>query len=252
MLNQQSDETNVQTVGVGKRYRSVQALDDVTLAFRQGTTAVLGRNGAGKSSLVRIIVGTERPTSGKVVVTRGDTTLDRRERLRLLGWLPQSFGYPSGMRVADFLRYAAWLKEVSGRQAVEAVDRALDFADLNAVANRKMRELSGGTVRRVGLAAAIVHSPAILILDEPTTGLDPIQRAAFHVKISEYSRSASVLLATHILEDVHAVATSIHVLDCGRVVWSGDAAGLARLAPTNAVGVDALRDGMISLVGVAP
>ncbi|MFL6107938.1 MAG: ATP-binding cassette domain-containing protein [Marmoricola sp.] len=250
MPYQSRNEVQVRAIGVARRYRSVQALEDVTLTFGSGTTAILGRNGAGKSSLVRIIVGVDRASAGEVEVVDGGVTVGRRERLRKIGWLPQSFGFPSGMRVADFLAYAAWLKEVPREANDEAVERALEFADLRDVARKKMRELSGGTLRRVGLGAAVVHSPAVLILDEPTAGLDPIQRAEFHAKVAQYAESATVLLATHILEDVHAMASPVHVLDHGRVLWSGDVEGLSRLATSGAVGVDALRDGLITLVGV--
>lgn len=232
---------------VRKKYRRREVLRGLSLEFDRGTTAVLGRNGAGKSTLVRLIVGVEAPSAGAITVSADGQKLGGRDVKRVSGWLPQVFGYPTGMRVAAFVKYAAWLKE-SQRTDEESVGEALRFAGIEDGGGRKLGALSGGTLRRVGFAAAIVHQPQLLILDEPTTGLDPMQRAVFHERLQEYSQDTTVILATHILEDVAALADRVVVIDDGEYLWGGAVDELSALGTSGLGGTEALRSGFASLL----
>lgn len=209
-------------------------------------TIVLGQNGAGKSTLVRSLVGIESPSSGTITYDDGETVRSGRELQRAMGWLPQSFGYPSRMRAREFVRYAAWLKESASDDA--AVGAALKFADVEEVADKRLGALSVGTLRRVGLAASVVHSPSIVVLDEPTAGLDPMQRSTFHNRIRALAENATIVLATHLLEDAHALAGALAVVDRGRVVWSGDLQQLSAAGASDLDGTERLRSAFVSIV----
>lgn len=245
-----SDGGSARLRGITKKYRATTALAGVDLDLSPGVTALLGRNGAGKSTLVRLLVGVEKPDEGEIQADGiGDSTYSRTFR-RQVGWLPQSFGFPRSMKTKGFVSYAAWLKEVDEKPA-EAASRAMAFANVTDVADRPLGSLSGGTLRRVGLAAAVAHRPRLLVLDEPTTGLDPIQRADLHERVAELAEHCTVLLATHILEDVTALAHRISVLDGGKLIWEGDRRGLGALGGTGGDSVDDLRSGFSKLVGGA-
>ncbi len=237
---------------VHKRYRKFTVLRGVSLDFGPGITCLLGRNGAGKSTLVRQLVGIEQPTSGKVELELDNALVSGRERFAVTGWLPQAFGYPRSLSVADFVSYAAWLKEFPGEVTAQRVADVVELVGLQDAAHKRLGELSGGMLRRAGLAAAIVHRPAGLILDEPTAGLDPVQRADFHQRIQALGESTTILLATHLLEDVHAVASSVAVLDDGLALWRGSSEELAAVGGSNTVSVDSLRHGLIELIGQEP
>ena len=241
--------TSLSVDEMSKDYRGRTALDHVSMEFGPGVTAILGPNGAGKTTLVRILVGAMEANQGHVSLTLdGSRVSDRRSFARNIGWLPQFFGFPGHMRVRDFVRYAAWLKEVERGDATTAVENALAMTDTADAANERMEHLSGGTLRRVGLAAALVHRPRVLVLDEPTAGLDPIQRANFHATVHQYAPNATVILATHLLEDVSLLADSIHVLARGRRVWSGSTDELQASSASGHRGIDGLRAGFTALV----
>ncbi|MGL5824420.1 MAG: ATP-binding cassette domain-containing protein [Nocardioides sp.] len=216
---------------VTKKYSGVRALDGVTADFGVGVSVLLGRNGAGKSTLCRVLSGVERPDTGEL--RRRDQPLADRElirgHLRLTGWLPQSFAAQHSMTVTQFVRYAGWLKDLAGRELEISVERALEQADLVELRNRRLGHLSGGMLRRLGIAQAIVHQPDLLILDEPTVGLDPEQRHGFHSLILALGRQHAVVLSTHLLEDVVATAHRVTVLDRGTVRFTGTRAELVAL-----------------------
>lgn len=232
---------------VSRRFGPVKALKGVSLDLAPGVTGLLGRNGAGKSTLVRILVGVDSPDEGDVVMSSRGEPLAARNRRRLTGWLPQVFGYPSSATVLDFLKYAAWLKEVPRRQMPPRLEAAAVSAGLTPALHVRLRTLSGGTLRRAGLAAALIADPPFLVLDEPTAGLDPEQRENFHACVRGLL-GTTVLLSTHLLEDVEAVTDRIHVLDEGSLVWSGDAAQLASAGDRGLQGVARLRSGFLSVL----
>ncbi|MCX6400625.1 MAG: ATP-binding cassette domain-containing protein [Propionibacteriales bacterium] len=233
-----------------KKYRNTVALDGVSMSIPEGVTCLLGRNGAGKSTLVRLLVGVEKPSAGRVTILHGETEVRGADKFARIGWLPQSFGFPARMGVEDFVSYAAWLKRVPRAGLAESVGSTLDLVDLRDSRHKRLGELSGGMLRRAGLAAAIVHRPSLLVLDEPTAGLDPVQRTDFHRRIAEIAKTTSVLLATHLLEDVQALGRFVSILDQGSLVWRGTAAELVETVDATGVTVDALRQALLRQIGV--
>ncbi|MET7420694.1 ATP-binding cassette domain-containing protein [Dactylosporangium sp. NPDC005555] len=215
------------------KYGRKTVLSNVDLTLGVGANVLLGRNGAGKTTLMRMLAGAARPTSGSVRFASDD--IDGRSRagrrvLRTVGWLPQEFGFPPHMTTAEFVAYAAWLKEVPAADVADRVAEVLRVVDLRAKAKVRLRELSGGQLRRAGLAAAIAADPQVLILDEPTAGLDPEQRDGFHELIRQLRSHKVTVIATHLLEDVEALAETIVVVDAGSVRWTGNPRELAGAA----------------------
>lgn len=211
---------------VTRRYRDAVALDNVTLRIGAGVTALLGPNGAGKTTLLSLLSTAASPDHGRVEVLgqRADGTLAERTAIRRrLGLLPQEVEFPLGMTAFGFLEYIAVLKEWNDRPArhreIRRVLQAVQLADRPTI---KIRKLSGGQRRRLAFAQALIGDPDLLILDEPTTGLDPEQRAVFRSTLSERGRRGTVVLATHQTEDVGAVCDRVLILDHGRVAFSGD------------------------------
>lgn len=209
--------------GVSHTYpRGLKALDDVSLQLRPGITGLVGANGAGKSTLMRIASGGLRPTAGAVNI--GNQSLyerrDRAEALKRIGWMPQAGSFPRSLTALDFVTYLTWLRGVHRGEARTRAEEALTAVELAQVADRRMGALSGGMVRRVWLAQALAAQAEVLLLDEPSTGLDPRQRATMVRLLAEQSQGA-VLLSSHILEDVADLADRVIVLDAGRVVYEG-------------------------------
>lgn len=220
------------TDGVVRR-RGRDVVSGVSLSVSTGVTVLLGPNGAGKTTLVNALMGLLPLASGRVTYAgeRVATAEEWRSARARVGWLPQGFGYPRGIRVDQFVGYAAWLKGVSRARLQARVEEALGMVGLAEFARRRMRQLSGGELQRVGLAAALVAGPSTLLLDEPTAGLDPVQRQRFHEIITRIARSnegVGVLLSTHLFEDAAAVADRIVVLRSGQRVFSTDKHELAR------------------------
>lgn len=239
-------------------YGSRMILSGVTVSLGAGATVFLGRNGAGKTTMIRMLAGAAQPAEGEIRL--GDDPLAVRTRsgrrlLRHIGWLPQDFGYPRHMKVVDFVAYAAWLKEVPKQRLVPRVDEALSTTDLTEHAQRPLRALSGGQLRRAGLAAAVVADPDVLVLDEPTAGLDPEQRAGFYTLIRQVQQTKVVVIATHLLEDVEALADRVVIVDAGRILWEGTPGELAGTVATpdgaQPAGLDGLRQGFRGVLGVA-
>jgi ABC-2 type transport system ATP-binding protein len=207
-----------------QRYGSTLALDGVSLSLSPGIAGLLGPNGAGKSSLMRILATVQEPVSGRVSLLGRDANdeQDRTSVRRRLGYVPQELGFPRGFTAFGFLEYMAVLKEWvdSDRRRAE-VRRVLALVGLEPVATTKVNKLSGGMRRRLGLAQALLGAPELLLLDEPTTGLDPEQRAAFRALMLEVGRNATLVVSTHQTEDVAAVCDRVMVLDRGRPVFDG-------------------------------
>ena len=216
--------THTHLTGVGKTYRGVPVLDDVDLALHPGVTGLLGPNGAGKTTLLRILATVLAPTAGEVRLLDHDpaSAQGRTAVRRRLGYLPQETGFPRGFSPFAFVDYIAALKEWSDRETRhEEVRRVLELVGLAELSTKKLRRLSGGQQHRAALAQALIGDPDLLVLDEPTTGLDPEQRASLRGVLSAAGHGAVVLLATHQTEDVAALCERVVVLDGGRVRWQG-------------------------------
>lgn len=223
----------VELVGVTQRFRSTTALDGVTLSLQPGVTGLLGPNGAGKTTLLRVVSTVLAPDSGTVRLLDRDVTSlrERTEVRRHLGYLPQELGFPRGFTSFGFVEYLAVLKEWDDKAARrEEVRRVLEQTGLSSVATKKVRRLSGGMRRRLGMAQALLGSPELLVLDEPTTGLDPEQRAALREILSGLGRRGTVLLSTHQTEDVAALCDRVVVMDEGRVTFDGAVTDLVATA----------------------
>ncbi|WP_432995510.1 ABC transporter ATP-binding protein [Dactylosporangium sp. CA-233914] len=205
------------------------AVDGLDLALDTGVHGLLGPNGAGKSTLMRALATVLRPAAGRLRLLGDDVTgrAGLRRIRRELGYLPQHFGYYPRFTVREFVEYMAWLKEMPRADIPGAVQRAVDRVGLTAKADARMKTLSGGMLRRAGIAQAIVNDPRVLLLDEPTVGLDPEQRLDFRTLLRELGTDACVLVSTHLVEDVAAACNDVVLLDAGRLVWQGGAARLA-------------------------
>ncbi len=209
---------------VSKRYGKTRALDNVDLTLSTGITGLLGPNGAGKTTLLRILVTALGADDGEVDVLGQDPTTShgRVSIRRRLGYVPQETGFPRGFTTFGFVDYMAILKEWSVRSARHAeVRRVIDLADLTAVAAKRVKALSGGQRRRVVLAQSLLGHPDLLVLDEPTAGLDPEQRARLRDTLSRAGQSSTVVISTHQTEDVAALCERVVVLDKGHVLYDG-------------------------------
>ncbi|MFF0778751.1 ATP-binding cassette domain-containing protein [Streptomyces sp. NPDC003720] len=221
--------------GLWVRHRKHLALDGVDLDLGTGVHGLLGPNGAGKTSLIRVLATVARPSAGRVEILGQDTAGHRgRSAVRRdLGYLPQEFGYYPGFTVREFVGYVAWLKEMPAARVPAAVAEAVARVGLADRADAKIRTLSGGMVRRVGIAQAIVNEPGVLLLDEPTAGLDPEQRVEFRELLRELGASATVVVSTHLVEDVAAACTEVTLLDGGRIAYRGTPRTLTLLGETS-------------------
>jgi ABC-2 type transport system ATP-binding protein len=224
---------HVRVEGVRKSYGGIAALAELDLELGPGITGLLGPNGAGKTTLIRILATLLPPSAGQVGVN-GWWTSDLRDRVeirRRLGYLPQDLGLYPRFTVFEFVDYLALLKELDDpAERHRRVRAALAAVELEDLARRKIRTLSGGMRRRVGIAQAIVADPLLLLLDEPTTGLDPEQRMRFRQLIAGIGEHRTVVLSTHLVEDVAAVCTQVVVLWQGRVRFHGTPSQLRQLA----------------------
>ena len=220
---------NVEITGLTRRFGRTLAVAGVDLQAGPGVFGLLGPNGAGKTSLLRMMATAIRPTSGTLRLLGRDPGSygPRREIRRRLGYLPQNLGYYPGFTVAESVEYFALLKEVPAAQIPAAVALAIERVELGGKAKTKLRALSGGMLRRAGIAQAIVNEPELLLLDEPTAGLDPEQRVAFRALLRDLGRDATVIVSTHLVEDVGAACTQVALMDQGKIVFHGSPADLS-------------------------
>jgi ABC-2 type transport system ATP-binding protein len=214
----------IEIAGLNKIYSNGKhALSDINLTIESGMFGLLGPNGAGKSSLMRILVTLMKPTSGKVLIDGYDLMKNRREIRKILGYLPQDFRFFSKLRTWEFLDYAAALAGIrSGSVRRERVDEWLEKVGLFDARDRQANNLSGGMKRRLGIAQALINNPKIIIVDEPTTGLDPEERIRFRNILSELSQQdVIIVLSTHIVGDISSVCRDLALLDNGKVQFHG-------------------------------
>ena len=214
---------NVELDAVVQRLGRTDILHGLTLSFGKGVLGLLGPNGAGKTTLLRTLGTILKPSSGSMKLLGFDPaeSEERRALRRRLGYLPQTMGYYPGFTVYEFVEYFALLKEVPQKEVGPAVDEALEAVGLSDRASSKMRTLSGGMVRRVGIAQAIVNKPEILLLDEPTAGLDPEQRMSFRALVSGFGEGGTVVISTHLVEDVAAACDQVALLSNGKFLFRG-------------------------------
>jgi len=219
--------------GVGRTFGATRALADVDLDLEPGLIGLLGPNGAGKTTLLRLLATALLPSQGEVRVLGRDpeASAERTDIRRRLGYLPQEVGFPRGFTAFAFVDYIALLKEWTQPAARHAeVRRVLDQVGLSNLVTKRIRAMSGGQRRRVALAQALLGSPPVLILDEPTSGVDPEQRVTLRTVLAEIARTSIVVLSTHQTEDVAALCERVIVLDQGRVRYDGQVTELVRQA----------------------
>ena len=210
-----------------KHYGHKIAVDRVSAVLSPGVYGLLGANGAGKTTLMRMLCAILEPTSGEVRLNGKEVSAMGEAYRNVLGYLPQDFGYYPSDTAAEFLCYIAALKGIPRQAAQKRVKQLLATLELTAVANRKIKTFSGGMKQRVGIAQALLNDPYVLILDEPTAGLDPKERVRLRNLLSEYAGDKIVILSTHIVSDVEAIADQVFVMNAGQFVMHGSVPELA-------------------------
>ncbi len=204
---------------ITKQYGSKIAVDRMNLTLNKGVTGLLGANGAGKTTLMRMMCGILTPTSGEI--TYDGNSVASEEYRNVLGYLPQDFGYYPEFTGKDFLMYFSALKGLDKKAAKERTDEILELVGLKEVAKEKIKKYSGGMKQRLGIGQALINRPEILILDEPTAGLDPKERVRFRNLIEELGKESIVLLSTHIVSDIEHIAENIVMMRKGQIIWQG-------------------------------
>ncbi len=204
---------------VSKQYQNKIVVDRITLGLQKGVHGLLGANGAGKTTLMRMLCGILSPTSGQIAFD--DMDVSTEEYRSVLGYLPQDFGYYPEFTGMDFLMYMAALKGLPKNCARRKAGELIELVSLKGAAGKKIKTYSGGMKQRLGIAQALLNEPKILILDEPTAGLDPKERVRFRNLIAEYGRENIVLLSTHIVSDIEHIADDILMLKAGRLIYNG-------------------------------
>ena len=202
---------------LSKKFGKKEALSDVNLELDAGIYGLLGDNGAGKSTLMRLLVGVDTPTRGYILYEGEDISQLKGKYRGLLGYMPQEFAVFPGFTAGEFLTYMGALKGLSKRELKEKIPRVLAFVNLQDVKDKKVSTFSGGMKRRVGIAQALLNDPKILILDEPTAGLDPGERIRFSNILSNMSKDKIILFSTHIISDIEAITKNIIILNDGKI-----------------------------------
>ena len=206
---------------LNKQFKDKTAVNDVCLTLTTGVWGLLGANGAGKTTLMRMIADIMTPTSGAIYYDGTDIHKMGKDYRDLFGFLPQDFGYSRDFTVKDYLEYVSALKDIPVRETTKKINHLLEILTLSDVKNKKIGKLSGGMKRRVGIAQAMLNDPKILILDEPTAGLDPGERVRFRNFISEFSHDRIVLISTHIVSDIEYIAARNVIMKAGKIIDVG-------------------------------
>ncbi|MGW3228010.1 ABC transporter ATP-binding protein [Kitasatospora sp. NPDC001095] len=212
----------LELIDITKDYKGgKRAVDGITMHLGPGMLGLLGPNGAGKSSLMRIVATVTRPTAGRVRYLGADAVAEPDRLRRELGYLPQDFGVYPNLTSREFLSYLAAAKGIGARSARARVDELLQLVNLTEAVKRPLGAYSGGMLRRVGIAQALLADPRVIVVDEPTAGLDPEERVRFRNLLSELAADRVVMLSTHIVSDVESVASDIAVVARGRLLRRG-------------------------------
>ena len=206
---------------IEKRYKDKEAVRKFNYIFVNGVYGLLGENGAGKTTLMRLICGILKPTTGNIYCDNIEIASMGAEYRKLLGYLPQDFGYYDEFTAERFLRYMAALKALPKEYADSRIEELLDLVELKNKKKKKLKTFSGGMIRRIGIAQALLNDPEILILDEPTAGLDPKERVRFRKVISSLGKNRIVLLSTHIVPDIDYIADKILIMKNGELIQEG-------------------------------
>ncbi len=221
----------LELIDVTKIYKGgKRAVDGMTMRLGPGMLGLLGPNGAGKSSLMRIAATITRPTSGKVLFDGVDVVARPDALRRHLGYLPQDFGVHPNLTAREFLSYLAAAKGMSARSSKARIGELLELVNLTEAAGRPLGGYSGGMLRRVGIAQALLADPRVIVVDEPTAGLDPQERVRFRTMLADLAADRVVMLSTHIVSDIESVASDIAVVAGGRLLRRGAPGELLRLA----------------------
>lgn len=213
-----------------KQYGKKIAVDCVSASFQPGLYGLLGANGAGKTTLMRMLCAVLESTSGEVLMDKREVTAMGADYRNILGYLPQEFGYYPNYTAVDFLLYIAALKGIPRNIAKKRVAELLEVVGLENVAGKRLKTFSGGMKQRVGIAQALLNQPKILILDEPTAGLDPKERVRLRNLLADYAGDKIVILSTHIVSDIEAIADKVLLMKKGRFILQGTIPELIRKA----------------------
>ena len=228
-------EATVGVEGLVKAYGARRALDGVTFTVGAGVTGILGPNGAGKTTLLRCLAGISGWDSGRISLNGLDAERHSGAARRMVGFLPESFAFPGEMRVEPYLRFVAAAKGIQKTKRARAVEQALTRTGLEGITRRILANLSKGYRQRVGLAQAVLGEPPVIVLDEPTAGLDPLTVLDVREMLADYGRDRAVLLSTHTLPEARLLCDGLVVLGAGSVVYDGPTAAMASSGPTRKV-----------------
>ena len=205
---------------ISKQYKDKMAVNHISIKLQKGIYGLLGENGAGKTTLMRMLCGILKPSSGTIAFDGIDVS--EEEYRSILGYLPQDFGYYPEFTAVDFLLYFAALKGIPKAQAKRRVNELLSLVSLEDVGKKKIKNFSGGMKQRLGIAQVLLNNPKLIILDEPTAGLDPKERVKFRNMINTIGKESIVLLSTHIVSDIENIADQVLIMKEGKLIYQGN------------------------------
>ena len=211
----------VEVKNISKKYRDIHALKEMNIVFTQGVWGLLGANGAGKSTLMEILVGNKVPANGEIFLNGKSIKKLDGEYRTCIGYLPQNFSSGTKITVTDYLEYVAALKGLERARAKQRIKYLVELLELQEYRHKYVDRLSGGTKQRVGVAQALLNDPEILVLDEPTAGLDPKERIRLRGIISKMGKEKIIILSTHIVSDIESIANKNIILKRGRMIDIG-------------------------------
>lgn len=242
-------ESIVSVSALVQGYGGRRVIDGLDLKVPEGAMGILGPNGAGKTTLLRTLATVSPPKAGVLEVMGERVASERaaRRARRQIGYLPQDFGYYPSFSLFDFVRYCAWLREVPHKEAESDTHRVIAAVGLERQKNIKMKSLSGGMLRRAGIATAIVGNPQLVLLDEPTVGLDPAQRLEFRALIRSLE-GVAVVLSTHLVEDVAAICDDVVVFQDGQLLFRGSPQELSEAGTADSAGDSPLERGYMTVL----